>query len=95
MTYIFSRSSRKVPLNVWHRVNIARNNRHGSLIVNGGIPVEGDSKGNLNELNLGETIFIGGHPSEYNRNVGIGRGLSGAVQKVVIVEYTYVLLYNV
>ena len=33
-----------MPLNVWHRVNIARSNRDGSLIVNGGVPVQGQSK---------------------------------------------------
>ena len=33
-------------------------------------------------MNLGESIYIGGHPSEYNQNSGVTTGLSGAVQKV-------------
>lgn len=39
-------------------------------------------QGDLNELNLGENIYIGGYPGVYHPESGAYVGLHGAVQRV-------------
>ena len=41
-------------------------------------------QGNLNELNLGSTVYLGGYAGDYNPNAGITSNFKGAIQRVNI-----------
>jgi len=76
-----------VNLYTWNRVSVFRVNQLGGLSVNGGRPVKGHSEGQLTELNLPMSIYLGGYPSSYNHQVGLTSGFRGAIQRVHIGDY--------
>ena len=76
------RSETFINLYTWNQVAIYRMNQFGSLSLNGATPVKGYSEGELKELNLPMTMFIGGYPGEYNPEAGIISGFYGAIQRV-------------
>ena len=47
-------------LDVWHMIEVYRSGRSGHLIIDSSFPVSGESPGNLNALQLGDPLFIGG-----------------------------------
>jgi len=61
---------------------VFRVNQLGGLSVNGGRPVKGHSAGQLTELNLPMSIYVGGYPASYNRQAGLTSGFHGAIQRV-------------
>lgn len=71
-----------VNLYTWNRVSVFRINQLGGLSVNGGRPVRGHSAGQLIELNLPMSIYVGGYPAGYNRRAGPTSGFHGAIQRV-------------
>ncbi|KAK2184807.1 hypothetical protein NP493_252g05062 [Ridgeia piscesae] len=75
-------SNERIPLNVWHQVEVTRTNRHGTMVINGGEPLKGQSKGSLKELNLPKNIFVGGYQGVYKPKSGVKTGLTGAVQRI-------------
>jgi len=83
------RSDIGVNLYTWNRVSVYRVNQLGGLSVNGGRPVKGHSTGQLMELNLPMTIYVGGYPASYNRQAGISSGFHGAIQRVRLYRVDY------
>lgn len=76
------RSSIAVNLHTWVQVSIFRMNQFGSLAINFGVPSRGYSDGDLKELNLPMTLFLGGYAGEYNVQAGVTTGFHGAIQRV-------------
>jgi len=70
----------------WNRVSVFRINQLGGLSINGGRPITGHSAGQLTELNLPMSIYVGGYPASYNRQADTGAtsGFHGAIQRVYI-----------
>jgi len=71
-----------VNLYTWNRVSVYRVNQLGGLSVNGGRPVHGHSSGQLTELNLPMSVYVGGYPANYNRQARLTSGFHGAIQRV-------------
>jgi len=71
-----------VNLYTWNRVSVYRVNQLGVLSVNGGRPVKGHSSGQLTELNLPMSVYVGGFPANYNRQARLTSGFQGAIQRV-------------
>ena len=69
-------------LNDWHRVQISRSDRTGSLQVNDEVPVSGQSAGRSGGLNLKTGLFIGGYTGTYDSSSGVTQSFSGAIQRV-------------
>lgn len=86
--FLCHRSSTAVNLYSWSRVSVFRVNQFGSVSVNAGTPSRGYSDGDLKELNLPMTLYLGGYSGEYNPQAGVVSGLLGAVQRV----YRFMLL---
>jgi len=76
------RSDVGVNLYTWNRVFVFRINQLGGISVNGARPVKGQSSGQLTELNLPMSIYVGGYPASYNRQAGLASGFHGAIQRV-------------
>ncbi|XP_074597901.1 agrin-like isoform X2 [Brevipalpus obovatus] len=79
------RTPENVSLDTWHSVKVVRHRRRGSLQLDKNTIIYGDSKGQLNELNLDSSFYIGGVPktlsSKLSRDVPF---FNGAIQRVVI-----------
>uniref|UniRef100_A0A8B9H3K8 Agrin n=1 Tax=Astyanax mexicanus TaxID=7994 RepID=A0A8B9H3K8_ASTMX len=80
------RSKEKIKLNVWNTVNLERAQRKGEINVNGKDPVRGESPNQHNDLNLKESLYVGGAPdfSKVARAASLKSGFKGAIQKVKI-----------
>uniref|UniRef100_A0A8D3CN64 Agrin n=1 Tax=Scophthalmus maximus TaxID=52904 RepID=A0A8D3CN64_SCOMX len=84
------RSKEAIQLNVWNTINLERSNRKGEIMVNKKDPVRGeapvrDSEPNLHvDLNLKETLLVGGAPdySRLARVAALTEGFKGTIQKV-------------
>ncbi|XP_067139294.1 agrin-like isoform X3 [Centruroides vittatus] len=75
-----------VTLNVWHVVKATRLKRSGTLQLDDGPVVYGESKEPLNELNLDQPLFLGGyrHLADINPESGVAVGFNGALQRIVV-----------
>ncbi|XP_022236404.1 agrin-like isoform X1 [Limulus polyphemus] len=75
-----------VVLGEWHSVKVTRQRRRGSLQVDGGLEVYGESRAPLSELNLHQPLFVGGFKSlsAVNHHSGIFKGLTGAIQRIMV-----------
>ncbi|XP_054715534.1 agrin-like [Uloborus diversus] len=73
-------------LGVWHSVRVFRMKRSGTLQIDNGPLITGESKASLSELNLGQPFYVGGVPDFPSlKNVLIVQsGLDGAVQKLIV-----------
>ncbi|XP_072040765.1 basement membrane-specific heparan sulfate proteoglycan core protein-like [Amphiura filiformis] len=78
------------PLNLtahqWYDIVAERNLRDGSLVVNGGEAIKGQSPGNSQGLNLKLPLFIGGidETEDIPDKVGITKGFVGCIVEVEI-----------
>uniref|UniRef100_A0A8D3A5Y5 Agrin n=1 Tax=Scophthalmus maximus TaxID=52904 RepID=A0A8D3A5Y5_SCOMX len=86
------RSKEAIQLNVWNTINLERSNRKGEIMVNKKDPVRGeapvrDSEPNLHvDLNLKETLLVGGAPdySRLARVAALTEGFKGTIQKIIL-----------
>ncbi|XP_064610786.1 agrin-like isoform X2 [Liolophura sinensis] len=80
------KSAKPIELNTWTSVVAQRLNKNGDMIVDGGKPVTGKAKGSMNELNLGESMFVGGYPSilDLPHAAEIVSRFTGAIQRIYI-----------
>ncbi|XP_056589728.1 agrin isoform X3 [Triplophysa dalaica] len=84
------RSKEKIKLNEWNTVNLERASRKGEITINGKDPVKGESpksrKGQHTDLNLKESLFVGGAPDfrKVARGSAIKDGFKGAIQKITL-----------
>ncbi|KAI5612251.1 agrin isoform X10 [Silurus asotus] len=80
------RSKEKLKLNVWNTVNLERANRKGEITINGKDPVRGEAPNQHTDLNLKESLFVGGAPDfrKLARAASIKAGFKGAIQKITL-----------
>ncbi|XP_066528464.1 agrin [Hoplias malabaricus] len=78
------KSKEKIELNVWTVVNLERAQRKGEIKVNNKNPVRGESPNQHNDLNLKESLFVGGAPDFHKlaRAASLKTGFKGAIQEI-------------
>uniref|UniRef100_A0A8C2BHF8 Agrin n=1 Tax=Cyprinus carpio TaxID=7962 RepID=A0A8C2BHF8_CYPCA len=78
------RSKEKIKLNEWNTVSLERASRKGEISINGKDPVRGEAPNQHTDLNLKESLFVGGAPDfrKIARAAAIKDGFKGAIQKV-------------
>ncbi|KAL1249983.1 hypothetical protein QQF64_020988, partial [Cirrhinus molitorella] len=84
------RSKEKIKLNEWNTVNLERANRKGEISINGKDPVRGEAPNQHTDLNLKESLFVGGAPDfrKVARAAAIKDGFKGAIQKITLMGNT-------
>ncbi|XP_076133453.1 agrin [Alosa pseudoharengus] len=80
------RSKEKLKLNVWNTVNLERANRKGEININGKDPVKGESPNQHTDLNLKDSLYVGGAPDfrQLARSASLKDGFKGAIQKITL-----------
>uniref|UniRef100_A0A8C7Y6W6 Agrin n=1 Tax=Oryzias sinensis TaxID=183150 RepID=A0A8C7Y6W6_9TELE len=78
------RSKAPLPLKVWNTINLERSLRKGEIRMNDQQPARGESPAVHSDLNLKESLFVGGAPdySKLARAAGLTEGFKGTIQKV-------------
>uniref|UniRef100_A0A7N6B1A6 Agrin n=1 Tax=Anabas testudineus TaxID=64144 RepID=A0A7N6B1A6_ANATE len=81
------RSKEPIQLNVWNTINLERSHRKGEIMVNKKDPVRGEAPNLHVDLNLKESLFVGGAPdySRLARVAALTDGFKGTIQKVNII----------
>ncbi|XP_078805816.1 agrin isoform X18 [Oryzias latipes] len=87
------RSKAPLPLKVWNTINLERSLRKGEIRINDQQPARGESpkksrKAVHSDLNLKESLFVGGAPdySKLARAAGLTEGFKGTVQKIMLMS---------
>ncbi|XP_042199559.1 agrin isoform X3 [Callorhinchus milii] len=80
------RSKEPIKLNTWTIVTVERSGRKGSMSINKGEPIIGESPVPHTALNLKEPLYVGGAPdfNKFARAASITSGFDGAIQKLTI-----------
>uniref|UniRef100_A0A8C2X311 Agrin n=1 Tax=Cyclopterus lumpus TaxID=8103 RepID=A0A8C2X311_CYCLU len=80
------RSKEPIQLNVWNTVNLERSNRKGEILVNKKDPVRGEAPNLHVDLNLKESLFVGGAPdySRLARVAALTDGFKGTIQEIIL-----------
>ncbi|XP_074537269.1 agrin isoform X7 [Halichoeres trimaculatus] len=80
------RSKEPIQLNVWNTINLERSNRKGEIMVNKKDPVRGEAPNLHVDLNLKESLFVGGAPdfSRLARSAALTEGFRGTIQKIIL-----------
>ncbi|XP_052397370.1 agrin isoform X3 [Carassius gibelio] len=80
------RSKEKIKLNEWNTVSLERASRKGEISINGKDPVRGEAPNQHTDLNLKESLFVGGAPDfrKVARAAAIKDGFKGAIQKITL-----------
>ncbi|XP_070695421.1 agrin [Pempheris klunzingeri] len=80
------RSKEAIQLNVWNTINLERSNRKGEIMVNKKDPVRGEAPNLHVDLNLKESLFVGGAPdySQLARVAALTDGFKGTIQKIIL-----------
>uniref|UniRef100_A0A3Q3QEC3 Agrin n=1 Tax=Monopterus albus TaxID=43700 RepID=A0A3Q3QEC3_MONAL len=80
------RSKEAIQLNVWNTINLERSNRKGEIMVNKKDPVRGEAPNAHVDLNLKESLFVGGAPdySRLARVAALTEGFKGTIQKIIL-----------
>uniref|UniRef100_A0A672JG54 Agrin n=1 Tax=Salarias fasciatus TaxID=181472 RepID=A0A672JG54_SALFA len=86
------RSKEPIQLHVWNTINLERSNRKGEIMVNKKDPVRGEAPNLHVDLNLKESLFVGGAPdySRLARVAALTDGFRGTIQKIILMG-THVL----
>uniref|UniRef100_A0A8C5HGP2 Agrin n=1 Tax=Gouania willdenowi TaxID=441366 RepID=A0A8C5HGP2_GOUWI len=81
------RTRQPIQLNVWNTINLERSNRKGEIMVNNKDAVRGEAPNLHVDLNLKESLFVGGAPdySRLARVAALTEGFKGTIQKVNII----------
>ncbi|XP_075882651.1 agrin [Nelusetta ayraudi] len=80
------RSKEPIQLNVWNTINLERSNRKGEIMVNKKDPVRGEAPNLHVDLNLKESLLVGGAPdySRLARAAALVEGFKGTIQKIIL-----------
>ncbi|KAL2103599.1 hypothetical protein ACEWY4_000467 [Coilia grayii] len=84
------KSKEKIKLNVWNTINLERANRKGEININGKDPVKGEAPNQHTDLNLKESLYVGGAPDfrQLARAASLKDGFKGAIQKITLMGTT-------
>ncbi|CAK6955068.1 agrin isoform X1 [Scomber scombrus] len=90
------RSKEPIQLNVWNTINLERSNRKGEIMVNKKDPVRGEAPNLHVDLNLKESLLIGGAPdySRLARVAALTDGFKGTIQKIILMGTPILLEVN-
>ncbi|KAL8568100.1 hypothetical protein ACOMHN_000324 [Nucella lapillus] len=79
-------SKKPLHLDTWHKVVVSRDGRDGQMVINSHPLIIGQSPGVLTQLNLAQSLYIGGFSSarDIPTDSGITTGFTGAIQRVII-----------
>ncbi|XP_076472604.1 agrin-like [Babylonia areolata] len=79
-------SKKTLHLDKWHKVVISRDGRDGQMVINSHPSITAQALGHVTQLNLGQSLFIGGFNSmvDVPKESDITTGFNGAIQRVVI-----------
>uniref|UniRef100_A0A8C7Y6A9 Agrin n=1 Tax=Oryzias sinensis TaxID=183150 RepID=A0A8C7Y6A9_9TELE len=82
------RSKAPLPLKVWNTINLERSLRKGEIRMNDQQPARGESPAVHSDLNLKESLFVGGAPdySKLARAAGLTEGFKGTIQKIMLMS---------
>ncbi|XP_072222987.1 agrin isoform X2 [Leuresthes tenuis] len=82
------RSKKPIQLNVWNTVNLERSQRKGEIMVNQKDRVMGESAEGHFNLNLKESLFVGGVPdySKLPKVAALTEGFKGTIQKILLMS---------
>uniref|UniRef100_A0A3B3CBM8 Agrin n=1 Tax=Oryzias melastigma TaxID=30732 RepID=A0A3B3CBM8_ORYME len=82
------RSKLPLPLNVWTTISLERSLRKGEVRVNDQQPARGESPSTHSDLNLKESLFVGGafDYSKLARASGLTEGFKGTIQKIMLMS---------
>uniref|UniRef100_A0A3P8V635 Agrin n=1 Tax=Cynoglossus semilaevis TaxID=244447 RepID=A0A3P8V635_CYNSE len=80
------RSREPLQLHVWNTINLERSNRKGEIMVNKKDPVQGEAPNLHVDLNLKESLYVGGAPdySRIARAAALTDGFKGTIQKIIL-----------
>ncbi|XP_022100567.1 agrin-like isoform X2 [Acanthaster planci] len=80
------RSPERLTLNEWHRVEVTRMNMDGMMYIDNQMVAQGESSGLAKQLNLKQSLFIGGtdNYSKFSRKAGITDGFVGGIKMLSI-----------
>uniref|UniRef100_A0A8C6T052 Agrin n=1 Tax=Neogobius melanostomus TaxID=47308 RepID=A0A8C6T052_9GOBI len=80
------RSKQPIQLNVWNTINLERSNRKGEIMVNKKDPVRGEAPNLHVDLNLKDSLFVGGAPdySRLARGAALTEGFKGTIQQITL-----------
>ncbi|KAM6929895.1 agrin isoform 2-T2 [Lycodopsis pacificus] len=80
------RSKEVIRLNVWNTINLERSNRKGEIMVNKKDAVRGEAPNLHVDLNLKESLFVGGAPdySRLARVAALTDGFKGTIQEIIL-----------
>ncbi|XP_062314893.1 basement membrane-specific heparan sulfate proteoglycan core protein isoform X7 [Osmerus eperlanus] len=75
-----------IKLGEFHTVELYRNLTQGSIIVDGGTPVNGSSQGKFQGLDLNEELHVGGYPNytQLAKTADIKTGFVGCIRQLII-----------
>lgn len=73
---------------MWNTIDLERSSRKGEIMVNKKDPVQGESPNKHTDLNLKESLFIGGAPdySKVARVAALMEGFKGTIQKIMLMS---------
>ncbi|XP_077371201.1 agrin isoform X10 [Festucalex cinctus] len=80
------RSKEPIRLNTWTTISLERSNRKGEIMVNKKDAVRGEAPNLHVDLNLKESLFVGGAPdySRLARSAALTEGFKGTIQKIIL-----------
>ncbi|XP_028266804.1 agrin isoform X2 [Parambassis ranga] len=80
------RSKEPIQLNVWNTINLERSSRKGEIMVNKKDPVRGEAPNMHVDLNLKESLLVGGARdySRLSRAAALTDGFNGSIQKIIL-----------
>ncbi|XP_047229553.1 agrin isoform X5 [Girardinichthys multiradiatus] len=82
------RSKNPMKLKVWNTIDLERSFRKGEIMLNKKDPVRGESPNKHTDLNLKESLFVGGAPdySKLARVAALTEGFKGTIQKIMLMS---------
>ncbi|XP_077588780.1 agrin isoform X4 [Stigmatopora nigra] len=80
------RSKEPITLHTWNTISLERSNRKGEIMVNKKDAVRGEAPNLHVDLNLKESLFVGGAPdySRLARSAALTEGFKGTIQKIIL-----------
>ncbi|KAM6977222.1 basement membrane-specific heparan sulfate proteoglycan core protein [Aplochiton taeniatus] len=80
------RDTHPIKLGEFHTVVLHRNGTLGTMVIDGGAPINGSSQGKFQGLDLNEELHVGGYPnySLLAKTAGIDSGFVGCIRQLII-----------
>lgn len=80
------RADKPVTLSDWHTIKVQRNRKEATMLVDGESSYKVIAIGRRQGLDLKEPLYIGGVPSEINKQSEVNTGFVGCISRLVLGE---------